>query len=159
MAKIYLITGFNNWGKTHLIQGIFNKKKFFGGCPSVFSGKNFCVVPQSNDDLGQAGYITAYQNRINALGGNGHHVTHVVSAFCPTREPKNDSLAIIQQLFNNDQVFLIPIEYKWCGHAKLQLKEIANYFAPVTNLQIHPISQPNPSLVLQDLRKLLPPLL
>ena len=159
MAKIYLITGFNNWGKTHLIQGLFNKAHFRKGTPAVFSGHKFCVVPQSNDDLGQVRYITEYQKRISEITKNGHNASHFISAFCPTREPINNSIAIINQLFSQDQVFLIPIEYKWCGHAKLQLKEISNYFASVKNVQIHPLSQPNPNLALQDLKNLLTPIL
>ena len=159
MANIYLITGFNNWGKTHLINGLFNQKRFSKSSPASFSGQDFCVIPQSNDDLGQGGYVNAYQERVKSLRRNGHAVTHVVSAFCPTREPVNDSFAIAKQLFSRDRVFLIPVEFKWCGHAKLQIKEITSYFSALPNVHIHPLSQKNPGLVLQDLRTLLAPLL
>lgn len=159
MAKVYLITGFNNWGKTHLIKGLFSTSRFVKHKPASFAGHDFCVVPQSNDDLGQAGYIAAYNDRIASLQTNGFSVTHVVSAFCPTREPANNSMSIVNQLFHKDQVFLIPVEYKWCGHVKLQLKEISSYFSHVQNMQIHPLSQKNPDHVIQDLKLLLDPLL
>ena len=54
-----------------------------------------------------------------------------MSAFCPTRELSNDliydSREIINKLFKNDDVYIIALEYKWCGHAKLELKKINNY--------------------------------
>ena len=112
MAKVYLITGFNNWGKTYLINSLFGKSRFFKHKPARFANHDFCVVPQSNDDLGQAGYITAYNDRVGFLRKSGFSVTHVISAFCPTREPANDSIFIVNQLFQEDQVFLIPIEHK-----------------------------------------------
>ena len=159
MAKIYLITGFNNWGKTHLISGLFNKGRFVKHLTAQFAGQDFCVVPQSNDDLGQSGFIRAYNERLAALRVNGHSVTHVVSAFCPTKEPTNDSLAIVKTLFSKDQIYLIPIEFKWCGHAKLQLKEISAHFASVKNMQILPLSQRNPARVLPTLEALMRPII
>jgi hypothetical protein len=159
MANVYLLTGFNNWGKTHLITGLFGQKRFSKSSPAHFSEHDFCVVPQSNDDLGEIGFINAYQARTKSLRDNGHAVTHVVSAFCPTKEPTNDSLAIARRLFSRDRIFLIPIEYKWCGHAKLELKEITSHFASVKNLQVHPLSQKNSNLVLRDLKALLTKLL
>jgi hypothetical protein len=158
MANVYLIAGFNNWGKTHLINGLFRRQRFSKSDPAQFNGTQFCVVPQSNDDLGQAGYIFAVQERLSSFRQKGHRVTHVVSAFCPTREPVNDSLAIINRLFRNDRVFLIPIEYKWCGHARLQIKEITSYLGQ-PNVSVHPLVQRDPSRKLAALENLLVPLL
>lgn len=121
MANI-LIAGFNNWGKTYLISQLFGKKRFVKSAVAHFAGHDFCIIPASNDDLGKNRYMADYRNRIVSLQKKGHAVTHVIAAFCPTLEPNNDSRSIIEQLFSHDRVFLIPIEYKWCGHAKLRIK-------------------------------------
>ena len=159
MVNVYLLTGFNNWGKTELIKGLFEKKQFRMSLPAHFSGQDFCVVPQSNDDLGKNRYIRSYQSRVKCLRSHSHKVTHVVSAFCPTLEPENNSLEIINELFSRDKVFLIPIEYKWCSHAKLDLKEISRSFSSIKGLQVHPLSQKNNGLVIRDLKKLITNLL
>jgi len=155
MANVYLLTGFNNWGKTYLISHLFDKRRFAKHLPAHFAGQEFCVVPQSNDDLGQAGFIAAYKDRVSTLRDNGHRVTHVVSAFCPTKEPHNNSLAIVNKIFSKDQIYLIPIEFKWCGHAKLQLREISTHFSSVNNMKIVPLSQRNPTKVLPALQALM----
>ncbi|MCC7249504.1 MAG: hypothetical protein IT473_12860 [Lysobacter sp.] len=159
MANVYLLAGFNNWGKTHLITKLFNKGKFSKSIPAMLEERQFCVVPQSNDDLGESGFIRAYQERIKALEGNNYSVTHVAAAFCPTKEKRNDSLNILNKLFAKDKVFLIPIEYKWCGHAKLQISDIAQYYSQISNMTIHPLSQKDPAKVASDLKRLIAPLL
>ena len=32
------------------------------------------------------------------------------------QELNNDSREIINELFKNDDVYIIALEYKWCGH-------------------------------------------
>ena len=159
MRKVFLLTGFNNWGKTWLIQRLFPRQnlpreRFYKGSLYDFSGYSFCVMPQSNDDLGKDGYEAAYQERMDALAQSGTKPNYIFSAFCPTREPQNMSDDILRNLYSTDQIILIPIEYKWCGHAKLQLNEITQFYSSFANLSVQPISQIGPTTKLQALQKI-----
>ena len=51
MRKVFLITGFNNWGKTFLIKKMFHQKIYHYNKLYKFLDINFCVQPQSNDDF------------------------------------------------------------------------------------------------------------
>lgn len=163
MRKVFLLTGFNNWGKTWLIQRLFShqnhpRKRFYKDDFYNFDGYSFCVMPQSNDDLGKEGYEKAYRERMAALKKTGAKPEYIFSAFCPTKEPKtssqpgNQSVDILRNLYSKDQIILIPIEYKWCGHAKLQLNEITQHYSAFTNLSIQPLSQKEHAKKLQALQ-------
>ncbi|WP_141639890.1 hypothetical protein [Cupriavidus basilensis] len=159
MANVYLITGFNNWGKTHLIKALFGKEAFRKGVTHSHAGNEFCVIPQSNDDLGQAGYAKRYGEYIASLDKKGITPTHILSAFCPTGEPHNDSAKLINSLYRNDDVHMILLKHKWCGHAQLQIRSIEDYYAGIRNLKIHSLTQTNPNNKLADLKSLLAPIL
>lgn len=150
MRKVFLITGFQNWGKTHLIKALCKRERFYKEKLYLVEGHRFCVMPQSNDDLGEDGYIGAYKKRMKSLNGK-----NIISAFCPTKEDINNSRRIIEQLYSEDEVILIPIEYKWCGHAKLQIEEIAQYYAFHQNLKIQPLTQRDPDKKLEPLKKII----
>ena len=166
MAKVFLITGFNNWGKTTIIKKLFQRQRFYRkttySSSSLVdsSGKkpNFCVQPHSNDDIGAKNYINNTNHR------KPIKPAYILSAFCPTRElsndPKlnNDSREIINKLFKNDDVYIIALEYKWCGHAKLELKKINNYLN-LGNVFFHAVSQPNNNKVTNDVASVINPLL
>lgn len=154
MRKVFLLTGFQNWGKTWLINQLFSRNRFYKDTLYGFGGQQFCVMPQSNDDLGSDGYERAYQERMSAQTKAGNSASYIFSAFCPTKETWNQSDQILKNLYSNDEIILIPIEYKWCGHAKLQLNEIAQFYSSFKNLSIHPLSQNNAALKLQELQKI-----
>ncbi|MGZ4924203.1 MAG: hypothetical protein ACXV5H_09660 [Halobacteriota archaeon] len=154
MRKVFLLTGFQNWGKTRLIQELFSRQRFYKGALYDFAGYSFCVMPQSNDDLGKEGYEDTYQERMDALKESASKPKYIFSAFCPTKEPWNQSDDILRNLYSKDQVILIPIEYKWCCHAKLQLNEIAQHYSAFTNLSIQPLSQKDPAKKLQSLQRI-----
>jgi hypothetical protein len=140
MRTVFLLTGFNNWGKTTLIKSLFGKKAFKKNIPHIYSGKKFCVIPQSNDDLGELGYTKAYNDRISTAKGSWGNPEYIFSAFCPTKEPQNQSSRIISSIYPNDNVYLLPIVYKWCSHSKLILPEIESYFSKNKNVKVHPIT-------------------
>lgn len=138
MTNVYLISGFQNWGKTYLIEELFKgRKRFYFDSLYPFNGQYFCVQPQSNDDLGQTDFEKKITSRRAQLLNRGSQLTHLMAAFCPTKEPNNDSYQIVENLFSNDRVFIIAIEYKWCTHAKLQVEELQKYYAALHNVSIH----------------------
>ncbi len=96
MRKVILLTGFNNWGKTTLIQAIFNRTRFHQNQVYRFAGHDFCVQPLSNDDIGKKRYEDSMKYRLRELSKKGIKTTHIISAFCPTKDNKNDSASIIR---------------------------------------------------------------
>ena len=140
MRTVFLLTGFNNWGKTTLINDLFVKGRFMKDRLHRYANHDFCVIPQSNDDLGEEGYIYAHDERVALLKKQGIAASNIFSAFCPTKEPNNYSPRIITKLYSNDKVYIIPIEYKWCGNAKLRLKEISSFYSNQANVTIKPIT-------------------
>lgn len=160
MRKVFLLTGFSNWGKTTLIKDLFGRSRFAFGKPHSYKGKAFCVIPQSNDDLGENGYISAHNKRVSELEKHGETTDYIFSAFCPTKEPKNDSFRIISSIYQNDEVYLLLIVHKWCGHAKLMVPEITSYLGAHRNVKIHTISSKTvgPSK-LTELQNVIAPLL
>lgn len=160
MSKVFLITGFQNWGKTFLIQDMFDKRiKFFYDKQYRYSNFNFCVQSQSNDDLGKDGFENIMKKRFSSLLKIGIKPTHICAAFCPTKEKNNLSDKIIENLFGNDEVHIIAIEYKWCLHGKLEISEIQNYYSHLKNVTIHVLSEKDPSKKRSALDKLLKSLL
>jgi len=140
--KVFLITGFQNWGKSFIIKELFKgKKRFYKNKLYKLCDKKFCVQSQSNDDWGETGYINAVNSRLNKLDLKPDYI---ISAFCPTKEPSNDSINIIKNLYQNSDVYLIVLEYKWCLHAQLNINEITNYYSSFNNVQIITISEKDP---------------
>jgi hypothetical protein len=73
MRKVFLLAGFQNWGKTRLIEGLFADKRFQGayrlfGKDTLynFAGCGFCVIQKSNDDPDRKAYEATYQERMRA---------------------------------------------------------------------------------------------
>jgi hypothetical protein len=77
-----------------------------------------------------------------------------LSAFCPTQELNNSSTRIIQKLYKDDRVIMIPIEYKWCGQAKLLLKAIHEHYEDAPTVEIQPITQAAPEQKLKRLQEI-----
>lgn len=141
MRKIFLITGFNNWGKTRILSDLFDVKAFRRDRLYPLAGQQFMVMPMSNDDLGLNGYKREYDKRLDELRKAGLRPNYIASAFCPTREPQNFSIQILQDLYGTDKIEMLLIEHKWCNHAKLQLTEIEQFYANERNLTIHRVRQ------------------
>jgi len=141
--KVFLITGFQNWGKSYIIKELFNnRKKFYKNKLYKLCDKEFCVQSQSNDDRGEAGYIKAVENRIKELTFTPEYI---ISAFCPTKEPNNNSIRIITTLYKDADIYLITLENKWCLHAKLNISELTTYYSNINNLTIVNINEKDPT--------------
>ncbi len=150
MRKVFLITGFNNWGKTRIISDIFDVGAFrhdrLHMLPST--GYDFLVLPKSNDDLGLRLYCEEYYERMENLRNLGIKPDYIASAFCPTREPErrvlrgpknSNSINIIRELYGKDEVHMLLLEYKWCGHAQLRTNEIKAFYSGERNVKVHSI--------------------
>ena len=142
MRKVFLITGFNNWGKTTLLSELFATKAFRKRVPQYYANCPFLVMPKSNDDLGKQGCEDAFNERLGKFEEANGRAKYIASAFCPTREPGNDSIDILHTLFKRDQIEMLLLEYKWCGHAKLQLPAIKNFYAGESNVTVHTVTSP-----------------
>ena len=140
MRKVFLITGFNNWGKTTLLCDLFGKSSFHQKVPQFFANCPFLVMPKSNDDLGRNVYEDAFNKRLKIFEEANGKAKYIASAFCPTKEPSNDSIDILHTLFKQDQVEILLLEYKWCGHAKLLASEIKSFYAGEGNVTIHTVA-------------------
>lgn len=143
MSKVFLVVGFNNWGKTRLLQDLFGKKRFNNpGIP--FLGYNFLAIPQSNDDLGFRGYQNKYYRKHTQFTTSyGSPPQYVISAFCPTKETTNDSLTIINTIFHGKTIYMLLLEHKWCDHAVLDVAQITAHFRAVPSIVFHTITGTN----------------
>jgi hypothetical protein len=144
MRKVFLLTGFNNWGKSRLIYALFNTKSIrydrlyhYAEADKV----DFCVQPQSNDDFCRIRYEEDMENRLKELQKAGKKPNHIFAAFCPTKEPNNDSTDIINKLYHKDKVHVIAIKYKWCLHAELMIPEIKSCYADLKNVTVHVLNE------------------
>lgn len=140
MRKVFLITGFNNWGKTSLLSALFRTKAFRLRIPQSFGNCSFFVMPQSNDDLGKKRYEHAFNERLRQFENTNGKAKYIASAFCPTKEPRNDSIDILHTLFKRDQIEMLLLEYKWCGHAKLLIPEVTGFYASESNVTFHTVT-------------------
>lgn len=154
MRKVFLVTGFNNWGKTRILSNAFGVGAFRHDrlYPFQSSGCDFLVLPKSNDDLGLRGYCEDYYDRIAKIKEQGIRPKYIASAFCPTKEPVRrtkrgpktfTSVDIIRELYGKDEVHMLLIEYKWCGHARLCPQEIAAFYSTESNVTVHAIGASN----------------
>lgn len=160
LRKVFLITGFQNWGKTHLIRAMFNgRSRFYYDSQYDYSGFKFCVQSQSNDDLGKKEFENKLKERLSSLSKVGMKPTHICAAFCPTKEPGNLSDEIISNLFQNDEVHVIAIEHKWCSQAKLHIGSVTRYYSHLSNVTVHSLSEKDAGKKKVALDKLLKPLL
>ncbi len=132
-----LICGFNNWGKTTIISRLFNKSRFSKSIDHKIGNQYYTVIPQSNDDLGEKGFIKEVNDRINLSPSGG---INIFAAFCPTKELNNDSFRIIQNTFSSYQLHIVYIQHKWDCHSMLDIGNIMNYYSTLTiqnNIQIN----------------------
>jgi len=140
MQKVFLITGFNNWGKTTILTDIFGTKVFYKGVPEKFGGYDFLVMPQSNDDLGRTRYEREFIERLSLYKAALGEPKYVAAAFCPTKEKRNNSIAILKSLFSGAKIEMLLLEYKWCNQAKLILSEVDTTYAAEKSVTTHHVS-------------------
>jgi len=138
MRKVVFITGFNNWGKTTIIQDLFNNRtRFYHGWTYPMTGVNFVtqftVESHSNDDYWGQGWNDLVNTRINNSPDNGQNL---ITAICPTLHTNNDfrNLLASPPFDTYDQLYLFLIEYKWEHHAKLIIENIRNSGQAVPNI-------------------------
>lgn len=125
MKQEVFITGFNNWGKTTIIEGLFNQKRFHQGTTYQISGVNadFTVESHSNDDWGGARWVKHVLKRINAETKSD---LNLLTALCPTIEKNNEFVNLLSNVpfTSYDNLYIFLIEYKWDNHAKLIIENI-----------------------------------
>lgn len=133
MRRAFLLTGFNNWGKTRLTYDIFNKKQFpmesTHAIPSLTG--QFVVESHSNDDYGIKKYIETIEERIEKTKEIN---ADLFCAFCPTREKVNNAIHILSTaVFQSfDEIHVLLLKYKWDLHAELRTDDIINYLTTIT---------------------------
>ena len=140
MRTVFLVTAFNNWGKSTLLYDLFAVRAFRADVPYLYDGQPFLVLTKSNDDLGKMRYEREYRDRLRKFKKSNGAPTYIASAFCPTREPRNNSITILRALYGADRIEMLLLEYKWCGHAKLLLREIEQYYADERNVTVHRVT-------------------
>jgi len=133
MKRAFLLTGFNNWGKTTQIYKLFDRSKFYYGktygIPNVKA--EFIVESHSNDDFNESEFIDTIWEKYK----QSPKTKDLFCAFCPTRDKYNDSYKILtsRPFTKYDEIHLILLRYKWDFHAELRVKEIKKYLSPIGN--------------------------
>lgn len=137
MKQAVFITGFNNWGKTSIIQHLFDdRQKFYHGYHYSIAGVNadFTVETHSNDDEWGQSWADKVQVRID---GETHPDLNLFTALCPTIHDNNNFIELLSNapFTSYDKLHVFLIEYKWEHHAKLILNNIitAGWLIPHIN--------------------------
>jgi hypothetical protein len=135
MSRAILLTGFNNWGKTHHIYSLFNRGRFYLGAPYAIPGVNinFTVESHSNDDYNETNFINTLTEKLDRAPPDAKNL---FCAFCPSREPNNNSKRILQTnpFTEFDEIHLLLLKQKWDLHAELKVIEIKQHFSGLTNI-------------------------
>mgnify|MGYP000034032272 FL=1 len=134
MKQAVFITGFNNWGKTRIIEHLFRRRRFHNGWYFAIPGinANFTVESHSNDDWGSA-WPVRVQNRINREPISD---LNLFTALCPTMDINNNFVNLLSNppFTAYDKLHIILIEYKWEHHAKLIINNITTAGANIPNV-------------------------
>lgn len=138
MRQATFITGFNNWGKTTIIQSLFNNRhRYYYGARYTINGVNvnteFTVESHSNDDYWGYPWIELLEGRINRSPDNGENL---FSALCPTLEDENNFVELLSnRIFQTyDRLNIFLIEYKWEHNAKLIIENIEEQGQLISNV-------------------------
>lgn len=126
MKKAIFITGFNNWGKTTIIEHLFNKKKFSHNKHCINGiNSSFIVESHSNDDYFGVKWIDLLEKRIKRAPNPD---LNLFTALCPAIEKNNNFIDLLSNpIFSSyDKLHIFLIEYKWEHHAKLLIDNIIN---------------------------------
>ncbi len=138
MRQASFITGFNNWGKTSIIQDLFGGRlRYLQGWKYRISDVNFntefTVETHSNDDYSGQNWVDIIQERIDNSDNNGENI---FVALCPSLEAGNNFITLLSQptFANYDRLNIFLIEYKWEHHAKLIIENIINSAKHIQNI-------------------------
>ena len=125
MRQAFFITGFNNWGKTTIIQELFDNKSFYQSKTYKISEINadFTVETHSNDDFIGQKWVENIQKRIKKSPDNGENL---FTALCPSLESRNNFLTLLTQptFASYDKLHIFLVEFKWEHNAKLMIDNI-----------------------------------
>lgn len=141
MKKAILITGFNNWGKTFVINhgNLFNREKYYWGWTYQITGVNsqFIVENHSNDDYEGRGWINRLQERVDYVINNPknpHHEWNLFTALCPSEESHNNFISLLQSSFFDDyEKHFFLLQNKWEHNAHLNVKNIQQKLNAIRN--------------------------
>ncbi|MDP3146016.1 MAG: hypothetical protein Q8T03_13455 [Bacteroidota bacterium] len=135
MKQAVFITGFNNWGKTSIIQHLFNgRMNYYQGWTYRINGVNsdFTVETHSNDDYWGQNWSDQVIKRLNNAPANGQNL---FTALCPTMHSNNNFVDLLNSppfdVYDKKHIFLI--EYKWEHHAKLLIDNIKREGSRIAN--------------------------
>jgi hypothetical protein len=127
MKQAFFITGFNNWGKTTIIQDLFNRKRFYYNQTYEMEIMDldirFTVQSQSNDDLWGQDWADTVLHRISLSPDKGFNL---LSALCPSIELTNNFVDLLNGRFfrTYERLNFFLLENKWDHHAKLMTDNI-----------------------------------
>ena len=134
--RAILITGFSNWGKSTIIRGLFNIKRFSPKEYYEINGINskFIVMPYSNDDISKTHYLNKLEEKYEDVNPAKEDL---LSAFCPSSEEKTNSREILESDFfsNFDEIILIYLVDRWDNHALLNMENIKSFYKGLENLK------------------------
>lgn len=136
MKQAVFITGFNNWGKTSIIQHLFNdRQRFFNGTSYRIQGvkADFTVETHSNDDYWGQSWIDIIQQRI---ANESKQDLNLFTALCPTMHKDNYFVDLLSNAPFSfyDKLHIFLIEYKWEHHSKLIIDNIINEGQRIPNV-------------------------
>jgi hypothetical protein len=149
MKQAILITGFQNWGKTTIInhQNLFNRTGYGWGKLFDIAGVNakFVVENHSNDDYLGSRWLDRLNQRIDHViedRRNDEVNWNLFTAMCPSIEIDNNFVALLNNpFFANYEKHIFFIKYKWEPHAELILKNIIPLLAHIPSCHHYIIDQ------------------
>ncbi|MBT1712031.1 hypothetical protein KK062_27570 [Fulvivirgaceae bacterium PWU5] len=141
MKKAVFITGFNNWGKTTIINhvNLFNRSWYAWGQLQSIPGVNahFVVENHSNDDYLGRLWLDRLKQRIwhvNNRPRNSAIDWDLFTALCPSIELTNNFIDLLNDPFFDDyEKHIFLIKYKWEHHAELIIKNILPLLPQIPN--------------------------
>lgn len=149
MKKLILITGFNNWGKTSVINDkrLFNRKAYYWGWTYQIPGvnSNFIVENHSNDDYYGVNWIERLKDRVDYAIKNPNNSKvewNLFSAICPSSEPKNNFVSLLQDpFFSKYEKHFFLLLNKWDHHAHLNIKNIQQSLTVLNSVTTYVVNQ------------------
>lgn len=139
MGNAIFITGFSNWGKTTIINGLFNgRKSFYQGkeyeINDINSTSKFTVDSHSNDDYQGQAWLDIIKNRQINSPTKGYNL---LTALCPSTEKKNNFVKLLQNpIFRKyDKLYVFLIKYKYDHHAELLIENIIEFGKPLKKVE------------------------
>lgn len=131
MGNAIFITGFSNWGKTTIINSLFNgRMSFYQGkeyeIHDINSTAKFTVDSHSNDDYQGKAWLDIIKNRQFNSPTKGYNL---LTALCLSTEYNNNFVELLQDsIFSKyDNLYIFFIKYKYDHLAELLIENILDY--------------------------------